>query len=67
MIHNFQKRWVFTWNAEESGHFVDCLNLQNLLNEITKEVVFQKEKGSETCRLHYQGRFELKGPRIGKK
>lgn len=45
MIHNFQKRWVFTWNADESGHLVDCLSLQNLLNEIAKEGVFQKEKG----------------------
>lgn len=58
---------MFTWNAEESGHLVDWLSLQNLLNEIAKEGVFQKEKGNKTCRFHYQGRFELKGLRIGKK
>ena len=67
MIHNFQKRWVFTWNADESDRLVDCQSLQNLLNEIAKEGVFQKERGDKTGRLHYQGRFELKGPRTGKK
>ena len=67
MTHNYQNPWVFTWNAVESGHLVDCLSLQNLLNEIAKKGVFQKEKGNETCRLHYQGRFELRGPRIEKK
>lgn len=29
--------------------------------------MFQIEKGEKTARRHYQGRFELKGPRIGKK
>lgn len=29
--------------------------------------MFQKEKDAKTGRLHYQGPFKLKGPRIGKK
>jgi hypothetical protein len=67
MIHNFQKRWVFTWNADDCDKLVDRKNLEELLNEIAKEGVFQKERGEKTNRLHIQGRFELKGPRTGKK
>lgn len=67
MIHNFQKRWVFTWNADESDPLVNYQSLENLLNELAKEGVFQLEKGKKTGRRHYQGRFELRGPRIGKK
>ena len=61
MAHNYQKRWVFTWNADDEG----CL--EKFLNEITEEGVFQKEKGLQTNRLHFQGRFVIKGPRIGKR
>lgn len=67
MIHNFQKRWVFTWNADLSDQIIEVNKLEELLNEIAKEGVFQKERGEKTNRIHYQGRFELKGPRIGKK
>lgn len=67
MAHNYQKRWVFTWNADESGRIVDPKKLQELLNEIGEEGVFQKERGKKTKRLHIQGRFKLKGPRIGKR
>ena len=67
MIHNYQKRWTFTWNSDESDPLIDYKILENLLNEITVEGVFQKEKGLKTCRTHYQGRFKLKGPRIGKR
>jgi len=67
MAHYYQKKWVFTWNIGESGLLVDEKKLQNLLNEIVEEGVFQKERGETTGRLHYQGRFKLKGPRTGKK
>ena len=67
MAHYYQKKWVFTWNKDESGLLVDEKKLQNLLNEIAEEGVFQKERGEKTGRLHYQGRFKLKGPRTGKK
>ena len=45
MIHNYQKHWVFTWNSDESDPLIDHKILENLLNEITVEGVFQKEKG----------------------
>ena len=67
MAHNYQKRWVFTWNADESGQLINYQSLQDLLNDIVKEGVFQKERGKKTSRVHFQGRFEIKGPRIGKK
>ena len=63
MAHYYQKKWVFTWNMDESGRLVDEKNLQNLLNEIVEEGVFQKERGEKTGRLHMQGQ----GPRTGKK
>ena len=67
MAHNYQKRWVFTWNASDEGQLVDPQKLVQFLNKIVDSGVFQKERGLETSRLHYQGRFELKGPRIGKR
>ena len=67
MAHNYQKRWVFTWNASTEGQLVDPQKLISFLNETVESGVFQKEQGLETNRLHYQGRFELKGPRIGKR
>lgn len=67
MAHNYQKRWVFTWNADENDRLIGHQELQNFMNSIVKEGVFQLEKGKETGRRHYQGRFELKGPRTGKK
>ena len=67
MAHHYQKRWVFTWNAEDDGTLVNKDSLIILLNKVTVEGVFQKEKGKKTARLHYQGRFNLKGSRLGKK
>ena len=46
---------------------IDPQQLVQFLNKIVESGVFQKERGVETSRLHYQGRFELKGPRIGKR
>lgn len=54
-------------NGDDRDQLVDHKNLKELLNGIAKEGVFQKERGEKTNRLHIQGRFELKGPRIGKK
>ena len=67
MIHNYQKRWVFTWNADEYDRLVNQQELEKFLNSIVKEGMFQLERGKKTGRRHYQGRFELKGPRTGKK
>ena len=58
---------MFTWNADDDDQLVDCHKLQNLLNEISKQGVFQSERGKKNARIHYQGRFELKGSRTGKK
>lgn len=67
MINNYQKCWVFTCNSDESDQLIDHKILENLLNKISVEGVFQNEKGLKTCPTHYQGRFKLKGPRIGKR
>lgn len=67
MAHHFQKRWVFTWNSDDLGGLPNRKDLIDLLNEIAVEGVFQTEAGLKTGRLHYQGRFNLKGSRLGKK
>lgn len=41
MAHYYQKRWVFTWNADDRGQLVDHRKLEELLNEIAREGVFQ--------------------------
>lgn len=67
MAHHYQKRWVFTWNANEKKELPDKDKLKNLLDEVAREGVFQQEVGCKTARPHYQGRFVLKGSRLGKK
>lgn len=67
MAHHYQKRWVFTWNSDDLNGLPNRQNLIDLLNEIAVEGVFQTEAGLKTGRLHYQGRFQLKGSRLGKK
>ena len=67
MAHNYQKKWVFTWNANNFGDLPDRNKLSVFLDALTVEGVFQLEQGLKTARLHYQGRFVLKGPRLGKK
>lgn len=67
MIHHYQKRWVFTWNADHEGNIIEHNVVQSILNNFTSEAVFQLEVGKKTGRLHYQGRFTLIGPRLGKK
>lgn len=67
MVHHYQKKWVFTWNADNEGNLPRVENLRQELDKLTVEGVFQTERGLETGRLHYQGRFILKGSRQGKK
>ena len=59
MIHSLQKRWVFTWNANEDDRLPSASSVQDLLNKIASEAVFQLEVGETTNRKHYQGRFSL--------
>ena len=37
MPHHYQKRWVFTWNADSEGQQVDPQKLINFLNEVVEE------------------------------
>ena len=67
IAHHSQKRWVLTWNAHNLGGLQNRVNLIELLDSIAVEGVFQRESGLKTGRLHYQGRFVLKGSRLGKK
>ena len=48
---------MFTWNDDENDRLIGHQELQNFMNSIVKEGVFQLEKGKETSRRHYQGRF----------
>ena len=59
MIHSLQKRWVFTWNADDKGNLPSPNLVQDKLGPIASEAVFQLEIGSDTGRRHYQGRFKL--------
>lgn len=61
------QRWIFTWNADNDGNLPEVELVEKILNEITREGVFQLERGSETGRSHYQGRFRLNRERTGKK
>lgn len=66
-MHNYQKRWVFTWNINDAGWMPKQKDLSALLDIYVVSGVFQLELGLTTARPHYQGRFELKGSRLGKK
>ena len=59
MIHSLQKRWIFTWNASEDGELPPAPAIEDKLNQIAAEAVFQLEVGETTGRKHYQGRFKL--------
>jgi len=67
MAHNLQKKWIFTWNADDEGNLPSVETLQKTLDLIAQEAVFQLEKGETTGRYHYQGRLTLIGSRIGKR
>ena len=57
MIHSLQKRWIFTWHADKKDKLPPALKIQEKLNQIAAEAVFQLEVGETTGREHYQGRF----------
>lgn len=67
MAHNYQKRWVFTWNFDEDHGLPSATVIREKLDDIASEGVFQLEKGELSGRHHYQGRFVLRGPRMGKR
>lgn len=67
MAHHLQKRWVFTWNFDDEHGLPPAYVVSKILNEISEQAVFQLEKGEQAGRHHYQGRFTLKGPRLGKR
>lgn len=56
------RRWVFTWNADSNGNLPSAKNLKSFLqqDDLFSHGVFQLEKGVETQRNHFQGRFELR-------
>lgn len=59
---NKYQNWVFTWNSLESEVSVlpNADSLNRFLEEEYELFVFQKEKGEETEREHYQGAFKTK-------
>jgi len=59
MIHSLQRRWGFNSNADDKDNFPSPNLLQEKLNNIASEAVFQLEVGSNNGRRHYQGRFKL--------
>jgi len=67
MAHHYQKRWVFTWNDCGNDDVPCPQQLSQFLDSLCEEGVYQVESGHKTNNHHYQGRFVLKGPRIGKK
>ena len=65
-MHHYQKKWIFVWNNSPSK-LPSVASLRKFLDELCSEAVFQVERGETKNRIHYQGRFELKGTRVGKK
>ena len=48
MIHNFQKRWVFTWNADLSDQIIEVNKLKGYFkkNEVKRLIEFIIKVGS---------------------
>ena len=59
MSNRLQKRWIFTWNASDDGVLPPVSLIEQKLNMIASEGVFQLEVGETTGRKYYQGRFKL--------
>lgn len=53
MAHKFQKRWVLTRNANENDQLIDHKKLEDFMNRIVKEGVFQMEKGKQTPEFYH--------------
>jgi len=56
---NKYQNWVFTWNSADSSLPLES-DLQNFFENEFELFVFQKERGEETGRDHYQGAFRTK-------
>lgn len=54
---NKYKNFIFTWNEDSNGHLIEPKSLELVLSKTYREYLFQKERGEETQRLHYQGYF----------
>ena len=68
MNHNNTRYWSFTWETNVSQRKLPSeKKLENFLNKISEHAQFQKEKGGKRGKIHYQGYFELIGPRAPKK
>ena len=61
MTHHYQKRWVFTLNADEKKELPDKEKLKAFLDQIADYRQFQEELGEKKGNLHYQGYLELSG------
>lgn len=67
MIKN-TRYWQFTWDTNISQKKLPNINkLKNYLNLVTNYCTFQLECGTVKNKQHYQGAFEISGPRISKK
>lgn len=61
------KRWVFTCQINKDNKYLPSYKkVENWLRQYSDDAIFQLEKGEETGRLHYQGRFTLRSARIYK-
>ena len=67
MPNRLQKKWIFTLNQINNKPLPPGDDLKKFLSEFCQDGVFGLEMAPTTGRLHYQGRFVLLGPRIGKK
>lgn len=67
MIKN-TRYWQFTWDTNISQKKLPNINkLKRYLNSFTNYCTFQLECGSVKNKQHYQGAFEIIGPRVSKK
>lgn len=69
------KKWVFTWFATTKSSFIESVSnngknltlLQKFFNRYCEQdIICQLEKGKKECKLHIQGRFQLRGERVYK-
>ena len=66
-MNNYSRHWFFTWEINAAQKKLpNELKLRAFLNRIADRAQFQKERGEKKGRLHYQGYFEISGPRTSK-
>ena len=62
------KYWFFTWEVNISQRKLPSKEkLKSFLDRVSDYAQFQEEVGEKKGNLHYQGCFELSGPRISKR